>query len=711
MARRNGNRQPSHVSRIDFVDIIFRALDYSSDGIAIGSADGTIYYSNKAWLDIHGWRSGTNIRGKNIKDIEREALQPVLKRVFKGLQTAGHYEEQIGLTRPDGYYHDLSLSAKLLRDFDPPIVIAILHEVTDIVRAKRDLERRNEELVVMDDISHIVIDASDRADLARRILRRLCNFCGAKAAGMYEVYRENDYVDLIDSVGIPKKVKEYVRRVPMRGGIFNRIVTSRKPVVAEEDMPKGRPRKHDIRKGMGFRRVIGFVIRTPGRRDYLVIMGFDREENISPDVRRFLDMVATRFGLALDRMTLRRELAARGKELERRAAELEMMAKLHNIMISSDDGADVLRRMFVDIRRFMGASGLAVFRISGNAEYADLVDCIGLPERLVRVFVRVSLKGTAIGEMARSDRPFVIEERMPGHYGGKIDIRKQARTKTTVGFRFRTGGKSDYLLILGFKRKTAITPDHARFFDMIGRHFAIAVERLDLIATLRERERDLEALTDRLITTAEDERSSCARMLHDELGQALTSLRLELDMCERRYHGRVGPGTTSGPFNEIRDRIRGIADTTRGIGKHMHPSTLDSLGLVETLRDYAERLTAGKVRRVEIEGIGFDEELPPRVSRALYYIAVEALTNIVKHAKASRVKIIVTRGFPDAIMRIADNGVGILAHRGKAQRYGLGLVSMRERAELLGGSFQLKSSPGKGVQIRVRIPIEAGHAG
>lgn len=711
MARRNGNRRPSHVSRIDFVDIIFRALDYSNDGIAIGSADGTIYYSNKAWLDIHGWKSGTSIRGKNIKDIEREALQPVLKRVFKGLQTAGHYEEQVGLTRPDGYYHDLSLSAKLLRDFDPPIVIAILREVTDIVRAKKDLERRNEELVVMDDISHIVVEAFDREILARRMLRRLCDFCGARAAGMYEIDRENDSVDLVDSVGIPKNVKEYVRHVPMTGGIFGRIAASRKPVVAEEDMPKGRPRKHDIRKAMGFRRVVGFVIRTPRKRDFLMVMGFEREENISPDVRRFLDMVATRFGLALDRMALRRELAERGGELERRAAELEVMAKLHNIMISSGDSAVVLRKMFVDIRRFMGASGLAVFRISENAQYADLVDCIGLPERLVRVFVRVPLRGTAIGEMARRDRPFVIEEEMPGHYGGKIDIRAQARTKTTVGFRFRTGGKSDYLLILGFRRKTTITPDHARFFDMIGRHFAIAVERLDLIATLGERERDLEALTDRLITTAEDERSSCARMLHDELGQALTSLRLELDMCERRYHGNVGAATTSGPFNEIRDRIRSIADTTRGIGKHMHPSTLESLGLVETLRDYAERLTAGTVRKVEIEGIGFDEELPPRVSRALYYIGVEAITNVVKHARANRMKISVTRGFPDAIMRIVDNGVGISAHRGKTRRHGLGLISMRERAELLGGSFQLKSSPGKGVRIRVRIPVEARDAG
>jgi signal transduction histidine kinase len=88
-------------------------------------------------------------------------------------------------------------------------------------------------------------------------------------------------------------------------------------------------------------------------------------------------------------------------------------------------------------------------------------------------------------------------------------------------------------------------------------------------------------------------------------------------------------------------------------------------------------------------------------------VAQEALTNVVRHAGASKVSISLTKGYPYAIMEIEDNGRGISKQKTKTKTRGLGLVSMRERVEYMGGTFHIQSSPGKGTKVRVRIPLGA----
>jgi signal transduction histidine kinase len=197
-------------------------------------------------------------------------------------------------------------------------------------------------------------------------------------------------------------------------------------------------------------------------------------------------------------------------------------------------------------------------------------------------------------------------------------------------------------------------------------------------------------------------------LLHDEVGQALTALRFELETLEKSLKPQ-GPCVRKS-LEAIRGQIRFVSEGTRSLSKSLHPAMLDELGLVPTLNWYIDSFVRTEGLEVEFDQAGFDEDLPIRVSLALDRVAQESLTNIVRHAEASRVTISLTKGYPYAIMEIEDNGQGISAAKGKSKSKGLGLVSMRERVEHMGGVFHLRSSPGRGTRIRVEIPIEVRDA-
>jgi PAS domain S-box-containing protein len=515
----------------NIADVILRAFDYSTDGIIVGGFDGIVLYHNKAWLRIHALDEDTDMRGKKFRDYERPELLPILDKVTKELKKHGSYSYQFGTVRRDGVYHDVHIAANVVRECDPPVVIVILREVTNLVQMQGEVARRNVELELLNEMHKAMTRTRSRAAIIRRILKLLGDFVGAKTCGFYLIdHAKRDFV-LVDSLGLPPRVKERVKHIPLVG----------------------------------------------------TDMAFDR--------------------------------------------------------------------------------------------------------------------------IAASRRTFVTEEDMPGHDGGNPDIRKTMGIKRTIATVFRTGGKSDYMAIFGLPDAKSVDPDIRSFFDAAARQFGIAIERVDLLDTLEKREKELNELTARLIDSSEEERRRCSIMLHDEVGQSLTALKLELEMLEKG----LGPldSCKRKSLDGIRKQVRFVAESTRTIAKSFHPAMLDELGFVPTLNWYIDNFVRSDELGVEFEDAGFDKDLCASVSLALYRVAQEALTNVVRHAGASKVSISLTKGYPYVIMEIEDNGRGISTPKTKTKTRGLGLVSMRERVEYMGGTFHIQSSPGKGTKVRVKIPIGA----
>ncbi len=211
-------------------------------------------------------------------------------------------------------------------------------------------------------------------------------------------------------------------------------------------------------------------------------------------------------------------------------------------------------------------------------------------------------------------------------------------------------------------------------------------------------ERELRLLSQQLVRAQEEERRKISRELHDEVGQKLTALRVDLGHIER-LRGAAGDGFER-RLAEARQTAEETMRLVRDIAMGLRPSMLDDLGLGPALewqaREFSRR---GLPVTVSIDGAldGF----PESHSTCVYRVVQEALTNCARHAKASEVRVAVHRGHSRAVVTIQDNGVGFDPYR---SGNGLGLIGIQERVRELGGSVRISSQPGRGTALAVEIP-------
>jgi two-component system sensor histidine kinase UhpB len=212
-----------------------------------------------------------------------------------------------------------------------------------------------------------------------------------------------------------------------------------------------------------------------------------------------------------------------------------------------------------------------------------------------------------------------------------------------------------------------------------------------------------------LIDSIEEEKRNIALSLHDETSQTLAAVKNELEMLMSRIPANDQKSKKS--LEVIRRHILNMTEGTRRISYSLHPSQLEDLGLVPAINWYAEKFVRSKRLKVEVGDAGFNEELPLYVGLTLYRIAQEALANVVRHADAKNVEVKITKGYPEVIMVITDDGKGFDTGASSPIKNGLGIIGMRERVEGLNGSFRIKSSPGMGTSIRVTLPLEVENDG
>jgi signal transduction histidine kinase len=216
---------------------------------------------------------------------------------------------------------------------------------------------------------------------------------------------------------------------------------------------------------------------------------------------------------------------------------------------------------------------------------------------------------------------------------------------------------------------------------------------------------ELQQLSARLLEIQEDERKRLSRELHDEIGQTLTALRIEIS------HAHTLVAQNAAGARERLDRARDLAErsvrTVRDISLLLRPSLLDDLGLSPALQSLTEDFTSRTGIPCDTHEHGLEEALPEVLKTCVYRVVQEALNNIQKHAAAKSVRIEVRQTAAELTVRITDdgrgsNGAGAVGINGGR----LGILGMRERASMLGGSLTFQSAPGAGSTVELRLPLE-----
>jgi PAS domain S-box-containing protein len=236
------------------------------------------------------------------------------------------------------------------------------------------------------------------------------------------------------------------------------------------------------------------------------------------------------------------------------------------------------------------------------------------------------------------------------------------------------------------------------FWDITERKEAEAALRESELA-LRARHAEIQDLAGRLIAAQEVERGRIARDLHDDLSQKLALLTIDIDQLGRQ---KVLPRDVIDRVEEISRRAAEIATDVHQLSHQLHPTKLEALGLVSAIQSVCRDVSNQHGVAVEFKHERVPPVVAPDVALCLYRIVQESLRNVVKHSGSRRAMVSVAASDGMLVLQVADQGRGFDV--GETDHAGLGLVSMRERVTFVGGDIVVRSTPGHGTRIGVRVP-------
>ena len=264
-------------------------------------------------------------------------------------------------------------------------------------------------------------------------------------------------------------------------------------------------------------------------------------------------------------------------------------------------------------------------------------------------------------------------------------------------------GRLAAVMQFGFPKPYEWLPREWELLSAAAERCSLAAEKARLLESLAAREEQVRRLAERLLQAEEHERRRITTELHDEAGQTLLCIRLQLELLERSVP-EACPDLAKG-LRETRALTESAILEIRRLLSSLSPAVLDQLGLAAALRQLRTRFKQLHKAQVTLN-LAPPRNLSREIASAVYRLAQECLNNVAKHAAASRVNISLHSTDGGLRLCVEDNGVGFHVEEALAGRGSFGIAGMRERIALLGGKFQITSSPGRGTRLVIELPVE-----
>jgi signal transduction histidine kinase len=245
------------------------------------------------------------------------------------------------------------------------------------------------------------------------------------------------------------------------------------------------------------------------------------------------------------------------------------------------------------------------------------------------------------------------------------------------------------------------TPEYIQVAEALVHQASVTIQNTWLFDQVRSSRSRLQTLSRRLVEIQENERKYISRELHDEAGQSLTLLLVGLNLLEKSIHDKEA---VQNEIQGLKQLIQQISENLHNLAMDLRPSSLDHLGLISALEIYGKGISQKYSLEVNFKAVGLPKDrLKQDLETTLYRIAQEGLTNIVKHAKATRVDVLLERRDGSILLIIEDNGLGFDPEQALSTDR-LGLLGIRERADMYQGSLTIESKPGSGTTLVVELP-------
>ena len=396
-----------------------------------------------------------------------------------------------------------------------------------------------------------------------------------------------------------------------------------------------------------------------------------------------------------------RELLALSQAEHRERILAESLAQAALALNSSLDSAEVLDRILEQTLRVVPCTAAAVMLVEN--EQIHLVRQRGLEAwssaELERLEAGVPLASMPRLQAAcRARRPMLI---------GDTKRDPQARpanglewVRSLVALPMIQGDDVLGFITLLSDRTGLFAQESVVRLGSFASHAALAIGNARLYQSMKESREQLQSLSRRLVEVQENERRYVARELHDEAGQALTSLMIQLKLLQREA---ADPDRVQAGVTELMGEVEGVMENLHRLAMDLRPASLDHVGLSAALHQHCRTLAEQLTIQVTFEAVGIEGRVAPDVETALYRIVQEALNNVIRHGQATRADVLLERRGDRVVAIVEDDGLGFDPEAAAGPDH-LGLVGIQERAMALGGSLTIESSPSQGTALFVEVP-------
>lgn len=322
--------------------------------------------------------------------------------------------------------------------------------------------------------------------------------------------------------------------------------------------------------------------------------------------------------------------------------------------------------------------------------------------------MRLKIGEGIAGRVAQSGKAVLVEDISTDPRAAWVVLISTEGLKAFISVPLRAKDTVLGVLNVASHQPRHFTKDDMHLLHAIGDQVGVAIEQAELYDRLRKERQNYQRLARHMLMAQEEERARVARELHDETSQSLTGLSLSMQaLLSIAKASNFGDAAFKLKLEKAYNITLQLSSEISKIMKSLRPTALDSLGLGPAVHQYAESRLQSAGINVSVNHSGMNQRLPKEVEFALYRIAQGAIANIAWHSKAKNTTIRLRQTSEEFVMEIEDDGKGFDASKPiqvDESGHGRGLLSMKERASLLGGTCDIQSQPGKGTKITVRIP-------
>jgi PAS domain S-box-containing protein len=394
-----------------------------------------------------------------------------------------------------------------------------------------------------------------------------------------------------------------------------------------------------------------------------------------------------------------------GQLREARIEEQSALLRLSQALLGEIDLQDILDLAVREAAQALGVERAAIALVDADGHHYSARARFGWPPEFFEQVRDIPVDhDTAMGYAILAQTPVVTPETGREPYHGAPAFVTEAGITASLVVPMLVAGKAQGGLVVDSRTPRQWSDDEVRLLSLFANSTAQALERARLFEQVRTGRERLETLSRRLLEAQETERRRIARELHDQIGQALTVLKISLQGLVRSCDAP----TLALKVEEYIRIVEGTIRQVRELSFDLRPSILDDLGLVPALRWYLDRQAQQTGFSPQFAADPLPERLPPHLEIACFRIAQEALTNVIRHAQAHQVGVELRQGEGELHLVIRDDGVGFdVAGKWEPAARGecLGLLGMEERAHLVGGQVEIESTSGHGTEVHARFPL------